>query len=106
MSDWEVTVRTQSGYIKKIRVDDCYSYNDVRDATKGITGSDDILGMSPKDYKDNSSEQYNQYDSPGLDLGGFFVIILGLILFAAWKYILIFGLIGVIIWFFLFRNKH
>lgn len=110
MSDWEVTVRTNSGYIKKIRVNDCYSYNDVRDATKGMTGSDDILGMSPKQYDDNkpspSSNSSNSDSSPEVDIAGFFVIIFLLIFIAAWKYILLFGLIGVSVWYFFFRNKY
>ena len=110
MTDWEVAVRTQSNFIKTVRVNDCITRSDAEAAALGMTGAKEVCYSTPKSYCDEdesygSSEEINSNFS-GVDPGGIFLIIFLLIFLAAWKYILIFGLIGVIIWFFLFRNKH
>jgi hypothetical protein len=104
--DWEVGVKTQSNFLKTVRVNDCATRSDAEAAALGMTGAKEVTYSTPKSY-DDSSDSYetpsNNFSSP--DPAGIFLIILVLIVIAAWKYILLFGLIGFVIWWFFFRNK-
>lgn len=53
MTDWEVAVRTETNYIKKVRVNDCISRSDAEEAALGMTGAKEICYSTIKSYEDN-----------------------------------------------------
>ena len=63
-NDWEVTVITDSGFFKKVRVDDCITRQDAEATALGMTGGKRVAMSNPKTYKDEpefeSDYSYNQ----------------------------------------------
>jgi hypothetical protein len=106
MSDWEVTVVTDSNYLKTVRVDDCITRTDAEAAALGMTGGKTVVVSNPKTYYDdkdyfsdyhNSQSSNSSFDSSIGALGG----VAFLLLLWFWKIILIVGVIALAIWLFL-----
>jgi hypothetical protein len=93
MTDWEVTVITDSNYIKKVRVDDCITRQDAEAQALSMTGAQRVSVSNPKTYKDEVEDEvdysYNQphrqssYDGETSD-AGIFAIIIGPVGFLCW----------------------
>ena len=103
MPDWEVTVMTDSNYIKKVRVDDCITRQDAEAQALGMTGAQRVVVSNPKTYKDDvddysSSTSYSSTSSDGGDGAGFLVLGALFLLFYFWKFILLIGSIALVIW--------
>ena len=105
MPDWEVTVMTDSNYIKRVRVNDCYTRTDAEASALGMTGAKKVLASTPKTYKDDvddddysSSSSYSSTSSDGGDGAGFLVLGALFLLFYFWKFILLIGSIALVIW--------
>jgi hypothetical protein len=54
MPDWEVTIVTDSNYIKKVRVDDCITRRDAEVAALGMTGGKRVITSNPKNYENHT----------------------------------------------------
>jgi hypothetical protein len=110
MPDWEVTVMTDSNYIKRVRVNDCYSRTDAEASALGMTGAKRVLASTPKTYKDDAYDDVEEKDdyysssssssssSDGGDAIGFLVIAALFLLFPLWKFIILAGCVAVVIW--------
>jgi len=65
MRDWEVTVITDSNYIKKVRVDNCITRQDAEAQALGMTGAKSVIVSNPKTYYDDTTSNdvsQNNYD--------------------------------------------
>jgi hypothetical protein len=101
MTDWEVTVVTDSNYIKKVRVDDCITRKDAEAAALGMTGAQRVIVSTPKTYKDTTEDYSSSSTSSSSgdgDLGGFVILGIVFLIFALWKIILLVGGIALAIW--------
>ena len=54
MPDWEVIIQTDSGYIKKVRVDNYITREDAESAALGMSGAKKVLNSNPKTYHDET----------------------------------------------------
>ena len=92
-NDWEVTVITDSHYIKKVRVDDCITRQDAESAALGMTGARKVVASNPKTYNDEPEHEvdysYNQpyrqssYDGEMSDFG-MYMMMIGSVGFLCW----------------------
>ena len=104
MPDWEVTVMTDSNYIKRVRVNDCYTRTDAEASALGMTGAKKVLASTPKTYKDDVDDDYSSSSSSsstsidGGDASGFLVLGALFLLFYFWKFIFLIGGIALVIW--------
>jgi hypothetical protein len=48
MTDWKVKVRTQSGYIKEVKVDDCQFREDAEIQALSSTGAKEVITSYPE----------------------------------------------------------
>jgi len=65
MTDWNVKVRTNSGYIKDVRVNDCNWREDAEAEALGSTGAREVLFASPWNYRDDEYKSNNsEYITP------------------------------------------
>jgi len=63
--DWEVTVITDSGFFKKVRVDDCITRQDAEATALGMTGGKRVAMSNPKTYNDEPEfESDYSYSQP------------------------------------------
>lgn len=53
--NWEVTVITDSNYIKTVRVDNCNTRQDAEAAALGMTGAKQVLNSNTKTYKNDQT---------------------------------------------------
>jgi hypothetical protein len=100
MTDWEVTVITDSNYIKKVRVDNCITRQDAEAQALGMTGAQRVSVSNPKTYKDDVDDEvdYSSHSPDGGDAAGFLVIGALFLVYMFWKFILLVGGIALIIW--------
>ena len=99
--DWEVTVITDSNYIKKVRVNDCISRQEAEAQALGTTGAKKVIVSNPKTYKKVDNNEYKSYnvDSVDSDEGMGYLILGALILiYMYWKFFLVIGVISLIVW--------
>ena len=115
MPDWEVTVMTDSNYIKRVRVNDCYTRTDAEASALGMTGAQRVIASTPKTYKDYSDDDDDDYSSSssstytssdGGDAIGILFLFPLLLLFAFWQYILLIGGIALVIWLIIKYSKR
>lgn len=65
MPDWEVTIRTESNYIKTVRVEDCFDRRDAEFQALSSTGAREVIVCNPvfqtgyKNYRDDIFEKNN-----------------------------------------------
>jgi len=99
MPDWEVTVMTDSNYIKRVRVNDCYTRTDAEASALGMTGAKKVLASTPKTYKDDVDD-YSSTSSSSDDGDGAGFLVLGalFLIYMFWKFILLVGGIALVIW--------
>jgi hypothetical protein len=104
MPDWEVTVMTDSNYIKRVRVNDCYTRTDAEASALGMTGAQRVLASTPKTYKDDVDDDYSSSSSSSSstssdgDASGFLVLGALFLVYMFWQYILLIGGIALLIW--------
>lgn len=106
MMRWKCTIKTPSNYLQTMFVE-AYTHSDavafVESQTGGkcIMATVDNVGIDEEDDDNNSSSGSGEID------GGFVLLALAaFILIAAWKYVLVFAIIGLGIWFLLNTLKE
>lgn len=57
MSDWEVKVRTESNYIKTVRVDDCFNRSDAEFQALSSTGAKEVIVSNPISYSESNQTE-------------------------------------------------
>jgi len=68
MTDWKVKVRTQSGYIKEVKVDDCAFREDAERQALSSTGANEVLSCyawyqaydDVRNYRNPQNDSSNQ----------------------------------------------
>jgi len=106
MIHWRCTIKTPSNYLQTMFIE-AYTHNDAVAFAESQTGGKcimatvDNVGTDEGDYDNNSSSGSDNIN------GGFVLLALAaFILIAAWKYVLVFAIIGLVIWFFLNILKY
>jgi len=61
MPDWEVTVVTESNYIKKVTVNDCFTRRDAESQALGSTGAKKVIVSNLLYQSENSDQQNSSY---------------------------------------------
>lgn len=95
MQDWDCTVRMPSNFIQHITVE-AYNYNDAKSIAESSTGGK-LLNATP--CYTSSSDNDNESTGSSIDGGGILVLlVIGFVIFA-WKYMLVFGSLALLLWF-------
>ena len=100
MTNWEVTVVTESNYLKTVRVDNCNTRKDAEAAALGMTGGQRVVVSNPKTFYDEKSSSVSHSSSSSSEVDGAGVLGIGIILliWIFWKLILAVGIIIGLIW--------
>lgn len=93
MSEWDCTVRMPSNYLQHIVVE-AYNYNDAKTIAESSTGGKLLNATAKYRSSDNDSES----SSSSVDGGGILVLLVIVFCIAAWKYLLLFGGIALLLW--------
>ena len=99
MMRWKCTIKTPSNYLQTMFVE-AYTHSDAVAFAESQTGGKCIMATVDNVGTDDDEEEYSG-SSSGID-GAFVLLALtAFILIAAWKYVLVFAIIGLGIWFLL-----
>lgn len=103
MNEWKCTVKTPSNWLQTVRVE-AYTHSDAVAFAESMTGGKCIMAVIDNSYSSDDNESSSGSSS---DIDGGFVLLalVAFILIAAWKYVLLIGIIGLGIWF-LLNNKN
>lgn len=95
MQEWDCTVRMPSNYLQHIVVE-AYNYNDARTIAESSTGGT-LLNATAK-YKSTFDDSESSSSSSSMDGGGILILLVIVFCIAAWKYLLLFGGIALLLW--------
>ena len=104
MMRWKCTIKTPSNYLQTMFVE-AYTHSDAVAFAESQTGGKCIMATVDNAGTDDDEQEYSG-ESSGID-GGFVLLALAaFVLIAAWKYVLVFAIIGLGIWFLLNTLKN
>lgn len=103
MNEWKCTVKTPSNFLQTVRVE-AYTHSDAVAFAESMTGGKCIMAVIDNSYSSDDNEEYSGTSS-GIDGGFVLLALIAFILIAAWKYVLLIGVIGLGIWFLLNNNN-
>lgn len=103
MNEWKCTVKTPSNFLQTVRVE-AYTHSDAVAFAESMTGGKCIMAVIDNSYSSDDNEEYSGTSS-GIDGGFVLLALIAFILIAAWKYVLVVGIIGLGIWFLLNNNN-
>jgi hypothetical protein len=104
MNEWKCTIKTPSNWLQTVRVE-AYTHSDAVAFAESQTGGKCIMAVIDNSYSSDDNESISGSSSE-ID-GGFVLLALAaFILIAAWKYVLVFAIIGLGIWFLLNTLKE
>ena len=96
MNEWKCTVRTPSNWLQTVSVE-AYTHSDAVAFAESMTGGKCITAVIDNSYSsDDSSSAQSSSEISGAGVLGLLLIVF---VIAAWKYILLFGGIALLIWF-------
>ena len=99
MNEWKCTVKTPSNWLQTVRVE-AYTHSDAVAFAESQTGGKCIMAVIDNSYSSDDNESSSGSLS-GID-GGFVLLALAaFIVISVWKYVLVFAIIGLGIWFLL-----
>jgi hypothetical protein len=99
MNEWKCTIRTPSNWLQTVRVE-AYTHSDAVAFAESMTGGKCIMAVIDNSYSSDDNESSSGSLS-GID-GGFVLLALAaFIVISVWKYVLVFAIIGLGIWFLL-----
>jgi hypothetical protein len=96
MNEWKCTVRTPSNWLQTVRVE-AYTHSDAVAFAESMTGGKCVMAVVDNSYS-SDDEESSSGSSSGTDSGFVLLAIAAFILIAAWKYVLLFAIIGLGIW--------
>ena len=96
MNEWKCTVKTPSNWLQTVRVE-AYTHSDAVAFAESMTGGKCIMAVIDNSYSSDDNEEYSGTSS-GIDGGFVLLALVAFILVAAWKYVLVVGVIGLGIW--------
>lgn len=103
MNEWKCTIKTPSNWIQTVRVE-AYTHSDAVAFAESMTGGKCIMAVVDNSTSSNDNES-SSGSSSEIDGGFVLLAVAAVILIAAWKYVLIIGIIGLGIWFLLNISK-
>jgi hypothetical protein len=99
MNEWKCTVKTPSNWLQTVRVE-AYTHSDAVAFAESQTGGKCIMAVIDNSYSSDDNES-SSGSSSEID-GGFVLLALAaFIVISVWKYVLVFAIIGLGIWFLL-----
>jgi hypothetical protein len=99
MNEWKCTVKTPSNWLQTVRVE-AYTHSDAVAFAESMTGGKCIMAVIDNSYSSDDNES-DSGSLSGID-GGFVLLALAaFIVISVWKYVLVFAIIGLGIWFLL-----
>jgi len=104
MNEWKCTVKTPSNWLQTVRVE-AYTHSDAVAFAESMTGGKCIMAVIDNSYSSDDNES-SSGSSSEIDGGLVLLAMLAFILIAAWKYVLVFAIIGLGIWFLLNTLKN
>jgi hypothetical protein len=96
MNEWKCTVKTPSNWLQTVRVE-AYTHSDAVAFAESMTGGKCIMAVIDNSYSSDDNES-DSGSSTGFDGGFVLLAMLAFILVAAWKYVLLFAILGFGIW--------
>ena len=96
MNEWKCTVKTPSNWLQTVRVE-AYTHSDAVAFAESMTGGKCIMAVIDNSYSSDDNES-DSGSSSGFDGGFVLLAMLAFILVAAWKYVLLFAILGFGIW--------
>lgn len=96
MNEWKCTVKTPSNWLQTVRVE-AYTHSDAVAFAESMTGGKCIMAVIDNSYSSDDNKEYSGTSS-GIDGGFVLLALVAFILVAAWKYVLVVGVIGLGIW--------
>lgn len=103
MNEWKCTVKTPSNWLQTVRVE-AYTHSDAVAFAESQTGGKCIMAVIDNSYSSDDNES-DSGSSSGFDGGFVLLALVAFILIAAWKYVLLFAILGLGIWFLLNISK-
>jgi hypothetical protein len=103
MNEWKCTVKTPSNWLQTVRVE-AYTHSDAVAFAESMTGGKCIMAVIDNSYSSDDNESDSGFSS-GFDGGFVLLALVAFILIAAWKYVLLFAILGLGIWFLLNISK-
>jgi hypothetical protein len=103
MNEWKCTVKTPSNWLQTVRVE-AYTHSDAVAFAESMTGGKCITAVIDNSYS-SDDEESSSGSSSGFDGGFVLLAMVAFILIAAWKYVLLFAILGLGIWFLLNISK-
>ena len=103
MNEWKCTVKTPSNWLQTVRVE-AYTHSDAVAFAESMTGGKCITAVIDNSYS-SDDEESSSGSSSGFDGGFVLLALVAFILIAAWKYVLLFSILGLGIWFLLNISK-
>lgn len=103
MNEWKCTVKTPSNWLQTVRVE-AYTHSDAVAFAESMTGGKCIMAVIDNSYSSDDNES-DSGSSSGIDSGFVLLALVAFILIAAWKYVLLFAILGLGIWFLLNISK-
>jgi|688.fasta_scaffold355778_2 hypothetical protein len=103
MNEWKCTVKTPSNWLQTVRVE-AYTHSDAVAFAESMTGGKCIMAVIDNSYSSDDNES-DSGSSSGFDGGFVLLALVAFILIAAWKYVLLFAILGLGIWFLLNISK-
>ena len=103
MNEWKCTVKTPSNWLQTVRVE-AYTHSDAVAFAESQTGGKCIMAVIDNSYSSDDNES-DSGSSSGFDGGFVLLALVAFILIAAWKYLLLFAILGLGIWFLLNISK-
>ena len=103
MNEWKCTIKTPSNWLQTVRVE-AYTHSDAVAFAESQTGGKCIMAVIDNSYSSDDNES-DSGSSSGFDGGFVLLALVAFILIAAWKYVLLFAILGLGIWFLLNISK-
>ena len=99
MNEWKCTVKTPSNWLQTVRVE-AYTHSDAVAFAESMTGGKCIMAVIDNSYSSDDNESSSGSLS-GIDGGCVLLALAAFIVISVWKYVLVFAIIGLGIWFLL-----
>lgn len=96
MQDWKCMVRMPSNFIQTVWVQ-AYTYSDAVSVAQSSTGGK-CINATPQLNSQSNNSSSDDSDSGGISGGALLFIAVVVFAIAAWKYILLIGVVALMIW--------
>lgn len=96
MNEWKCTIKTPSNYLQTVRVE-AYTHSDAVAFAESMTGGKCITAVIDNSYS-SDDDDISSSGSGEINSGGLLFLAALVFIVLAWKYLLLFGALALIIW--------